>query len=187
MPDWTFYKAELQQLLLKPKFERMIHVSAIITELLAEYDIRPIIVGGLGVEIYTMNGYTTQDVDFVMRRNDHFATIMQEIGFQQAGKDWVHHDLGISVEVPGEELAGDMKQIVEVSLDTRKIYVIGVEDLILDRLRAAVHWKSLEDAEWGFRLIATYHEELNKEYLRAEVANQPQEQQELERWLSVFA
>ncbi len=185
MPDWTFYKAELGKLVLKSKFERLIHVSAMITELLAEHNIRPIIVGGLGVEIYTMNGYTTYDIDFVMPKNDYFLQVMNELGFHKLGKDWIHHDLGISVEVPSEELAGDLEKIVEVQLESRKIYVIGIEDLIIDRLRAAVHWTSAVDAEWGFRLTKTHFEELNIEYMRLQVSGQAEEKLELERWLAV--
>ncbi|WP_157404568.1 hypothetical protein [Shouchella shacheensis] len=33
--------------------------------------------------------------------------------------------------------------------DKQKVFVIGVEDIILDRLRACVHWKSSSDCEWG--------------------------------------
>ncbi|MNW52416.1 hypothetical protein D3C74_299340 [compost metagenome] len=52
-------KEALEQLHDKSKFEKLIQTAAIITELLLPHNIRPIIVGGLSVEIYTLNGYTT--------------------------------------------------------------------------------------------------------------------------------
>jgi hypothetical protein len=53
-------KKELYDLKDKSKFEKMLFSAAILTDLLMQHDIKPIIVGGLSVEIYTMNGYTTQ-------------------------------------------------------------------------------------------------------------------------------
>ena len=34
--------------------------------------------------------------------------------------------------------------------------VLGVEDLLIDRLRAFVHWRSDEDGRWAGRLVALY-------------------------------
>jgi hypothetical protein len=59
-------KKELLKLQDKWKFEKMMGAAAIITELLEKEKIRPIIVGGLSVEIYSMEGYATQDIDFVL-------------------------------------------------------------------------------------------------------------------------
>lgn len=47
----------------------------------------------------------------------------------------------------------------------RAFYVIGVEDLILDRLRACVHWHSESDCEWAQRLLAIHHREIDWKYL----------------------
>jgi len=45
--------------------------------------------------------------------------------------------------------------------------VLGVEDLLIDRLRAWVHWKSDEDGRWAQRLAALYAERLDWAYLRS--------------------
>ena len=73
----------------KTNFEKMIGTVGILTELLGE-NRRPVIVGGLAVEIYTRNEYTTVDIDLILP-------------------------------------------------DGMKVYVIGLENIILDSLRACVH------------------------------------------------
>ncbi|MCL5780654.1 MAG: hypothetical protein M1119_07060 [Firmicutes bacterium] len=53
------------------------------------------------------------------------------------------------------------------------IYVIGIEDLILDRVRAAVYWKSSADREWAFLLIISQMEEIDFNYLEKEAKKEP--------------
>jgi hypothetical protein len=46
-------KQKLTALESKSTFEKMVHTAAILTNLLEKKQIRPVIVGGLAVEIYT--------------------------------------------------------------------------------------------------------------------------------------
>lgn len=141
-------KNALLQLKNETKFEKMLQTAAIITDILLEYEIRPIIVGGLSVEIYTMGGYTTYDIDFVLKGYDKASEILFELGFEKIGEDWVHPEIGISVEIPSNYLTGDYDKITQLPVDDKTVYIIGIEDIVLDRLRSAVHWKSgVEPAE----------------------------------------
>ena len=119
----------------------------------------------------------------MQQRNEHFPAMMTELGFHKIGKDWVHDALGLSIGLPSEDLVGDIEKVLELTIANRTLYIIGVEDLILERLRAAVHWKSSVDAEWGYRLTRTYLAELDVAYLRTQVASVANERQELENWL----
>lgn len=59
-----------------------------------------------------------------------------------------------------------MDKIIEVTVeDDFLIYVIGIEDLIIDRIRAAVHWESQSDREWALFLMNAQWEEIDFEYL----------------------
>jgi len=49
----------------KTNFEKMIGTVGLLTQLLAENQ-RPVIVGGLAVEIYTRNEYTTVDINLIL-------------------------------------------------------------------------------------------------------------------------
>lgn len=176
-------KEALEQLHDKSKFEKLIQTAAIITELLLPHNIRPIIVGGLSVEIYTLNGYTTQDIDFVLNGYDLASEVFASLGFVKLGKNWVHADLGVSVEIPSNFLAGDYDKITELSIADRTVYVIGLEDIILDRLRAAVHWKSGESREWGYRMLLMYFEELDLEYIQGRFEHSLEEN-EFNLWIN---
>jgi len=46
-------KVEMQALINKSRFEKMVFFTSILTELLEVHGIKPIIVGGLSVEIYS--------------------------------------------------------------------------------------------------------------------------------------
>jgi hypothetical protein len=183
LPSIFEAKQALYELKDKTKFERLLYSTAIITELFAEKNIKPIIVGGLAVEIYTQSGYTTQDTDLIMDGYEIADELLRELDFQKIGKDWVHPIIGVSIEIPNNFLTGDYNKVTEIPVADRKVYVIGIEDIILDRLRSAVHWKSGEDREWGYRLLLIYLEDIDLEYIQGNFQH-PSEQEEFEVWLA---
>ncbi len=63
----------------------------------------------------------------------------------------------------------DDNKVTELQIqinDEMKVFVIGIEDIILDRLRACIHWKSASDCEWGKRMFLLHHERLDIEYMK---------------------
>ncbi|MEQ6388944.1 DUF6036 family nucleotidyltransferase [Bacillaceae bacterium S4-13-58] len=159
---------KLQDLREKSKFEKMIKTTAILTSLFETEGLKPIIVGGLAVEIYTRNEYTTLDIDLIFSQRHIADKYLKRLGFKTEGRHWFHEDLLISIEIPNDMLEdADEDRIVELELDNNlHVYVIGLEDIILDRLRACVHWKSSSDCEWGKRLFLLHKERLDLEYLK---------------------
>lgn len=83
-------KDQLKQLADQSKFEKMVHVSAILTSLLHEYQIKPIIVGGLAVEIYTRSEYTTSDIDLVSDGRDIIDHLLVQLDFNFPPKEVFH-------------------------------------------------------------------------------------------------
>ena len=151
----------------KTNFEKMIGTVSILTELLGENQ-RPVIVGGLAVEIYTRNEYTTVDIDLILSQREKANEILLQLGFHKQGRHWFHPTLLVSVEIPNFVLEdADSARVLELILpDDMKVYVIGLEDIILDRLRACVHWNSNSDCEWAQRLFFLHKQNLDMEYLR---------------------
>ncbi|MED4610255.1 hypothetical protein P9248_01310 [Bacillus subtilis] len=169
------------------KYEAMINTASVITKLLEKDNITPIIVGGLSVEIYTENDYTTRDIDFVSDGRHKIEEVLFSLGFRKEGtKDFVHDEIEISVEIPDNFLAGDYEKIVKMKItDELYVYVISIEDIILDRLRAATAWKSREDSRWGFELLSRNVDDVDVEYLYDNL-EAPVEKVELDLWFDTI-
>jgi len=172
----------LARLANKEKFEKMLHSAAIITDVLMQQNIKPIIVGGLSVEIYTLSGYSTEDIDFVLSGYEKAGETLTLLGFRKIGRCWLHPVVGISIEVPSNLLAGDYDKITELQVGNKLVYVIGLEDIILDRLRKTVHWSSIRDREWGYRLLLMYLEQLDLQYMN-DLFETESESVEFQIWL----
>ena len=70
------------------------------------------------------------------------------------------------MEVPGSLLGPDEKQhSVELRIGPMIVRIIGIEDLVIDRLAACVHWKHTESCEWAVRLLRAA-DEIDPTYLR---------------------
>jgi hypothetical protein len=147
----------------------LVHTKAIgiITELLSLVNIRPIIVGGFAVELYTAGSYSTMDIDLVLSGYQEAGHLLEQVGFiKHTGRHWYDDKLDMAIEVPGSVLAGSLDKITEIELDNRQsIYMIGVEDLVLDRLRAFAYWGSTSDGEWAERLVQASKNDVDFDYM----------------------
>lgn len=145
--------------------ERRIWVLAIITESLAPTGIKPVLVGGAAVEFYTAGGYTTFDMDIVSNTQVLDRALIA-LGFSKDGRHWIHEDMSIAIEAPSESLGQESDRVFEIQIDDMKAYVLGIEDLIIDRLNAFVHWKSKEDGRWATHLIRENCDQIDWDYLK---------------------
>ncbi|MEN6357724.1 MAG: DUF6036 family nucleotidyltransferase [Armatimonadota bacterium] len=145
--------------------DRRLFTLAVITQRLSELGVKPVLVGGGAVQFYTLGGYTTKDIDVVMPTSAHVDDAMAELGFLKRGRYWIREDIDIAIEAPSSSLAEGTARVIEVQVDDMTVCVLGIEDLIIDRLNAFVHWKSTEDGRWASRLIALGRESMDWEYL----------------------
>lgn len=126
----------------------------------------PVIVGGHAVEFYTAGGYTTVDIDLVVA-SDALSQVLEGWGFARDGRHWYDERLGLLVEAPGHQLDSEQQErVVAVEVRGETVSVLGVEDLIVDRLNACVHWDSREACEWARTLIDAYRDRIEWDYLR---------------------
>jgi len=164
------WKNELKRLQDKPKFKRMIGVAEIFTRLSQErFGVAPIIVGGMAVEVYTRGEYVTADIDMVYVDHGLADQILNDMGFIREGRYWYHSGLEVAVEIPSDILAGDIDKVntLYTSRNRRSfVRVIGLEDLLIDRLNAYKHWNSVADGEWAERLYAIHKDRLDIPYLK---------------------
>jgi len=162
-----FEMAPLQKALaIEDRLKRALYVVGVIARDLDPLA-QPIVVGGTAVEFYTLGAYTTHDVDLVCPSRPKAVEALERLGFERSEslRHWYHGELEMVIEIPDEHLAGDTQRLAEVVIDGLTVHVIGVEDLILDRLRACVHWRSESDCEWARRMIAIHRREMDWDYL----------------------
>ncbi len=167
-PEWVGQALRRAGAIEEP-LKRRLYLVAALTRLLEPRGIRPVVVGGTAMAWYTLGGYSTLDVDLVVPDREALGQALAALGFehQPGHRHWYHPDLDVAIEAPDEVLAGSTERVQEIQVDGLSAFVIGLEDLVMDRLRAFVHWRSSSDGEWAHRLLAAHHEEVDWEYLRS--------------------
>ncbi len=159
---------------------RRLAALALVADRLAEDGLEPILVGGAALEFYTAGGYATGDVDLALALTPEVDRAFADLGFSKKGRFWLREDLDLLFEAPAPGgLPGETAPRTIVEVDGLPVVVIGVEDLLIDRLRAAVHWRSDEDRRWARRLALLYAERMDWEYLRLKTAPVQEESAEL--------
>ena len=150
----------------RDKIYKNIALTAVITEALKEKNIRPIIVGGQAVEFYTAGGYSTMDVDLVTPASiKEINPVIKELGFEKEGKYWTYDQLDFALEFPGSDLAGDYDKVNQIEIEGLIAYIIGIEDIIIDRLNRYKSWKEYADQEWIVGMIYLNYDDIDWGYL----------------------
>jgi len=154
---------------------RLVALGALTARLVDE-GLEPILVGGFAVEVYTDGGYATADVDLALDSCAEVDEAFADLGFEKVGRFWVREDLDLLFEAPAASgLPGEDAPRTVLDVDGLRVVVLGVEDLILDRVRAWVHWKSDEDGRWATRLASLYVDDIDWPYVRGRAASDPAE------------
>lgn len=161
---------------------RRLVALALVADRLAEDGIEPILVGGAALELYTAGGYATGDVDLALPSIPEVDRAFADLGFGKRGRFWVREDLDLFFEAPAPAgLPGETAPRTELEVEGMRVVVIGIEDLLVDRIRAAVHWKSDEDRRWARRLALLHAPTIDWSYLRTKTATDAGESAEVER------
>ncbi len=145
--------------------KRLLFMGLLTKELEPE-KIRPVVVGGNAVEFYTAGGYATYDID-VVAPSEPLDRILRSWGFSKEGRHWVSEELDIVIEAPAYSLESEeqREKLYEVEIEGLKVYILGIEDLVVDRLNAYVHWESSDDRVWARELMVLHAEEIDWDYL----------------------
>jgi hypothetical protein len=135
----------------------MAELGAYVCTKLEEHGIKTVLSGGSCAEIYSHGKYTSDDIDLVNRYNAGEAEItkvMQELGFKEYNRYFIHDDTKYFVEFPRGPLGvGDapIHEIASQAYETGLLRLLRATDCIKDRLTAYYHWKDeqgLEQAVW---------------------------------------
>lgn len=126
----------------------------------------PIVIGDLALSYYTREVYFTADIDLAYSDREILDEVLKDIDFDKKGRYWVNDDLKMAIEVPVGVLVEEDAPLEVVELGPElQCKIIGIEDLIIDRLNACKHWKSEIDCEMAELLIMRYGKEMDWDYL----------------------
>lgn len=152
--------------------KRQLLMVALITNLLEQKGkSAPIVIGGCALSYYTREVYFTADIDLAYSDRDALDAVLKELDFKKQGRYWISEELKMAIEAPASGLPGEDStvEVVEVA-DNFYCRIIGIEDLIIDRLNACKYWKSAIDCEMVELLIGRYTKELDWGYLEKKAA-----------------
>lgn len=152
--------------------KKRLYFIALLTASLEKEGLKPVVVGGCAMEFYTTGGYATGDIDIIFSDNKLLNEKLSLWGFKRIGRHWINEELSIYIESPASQLdSEESKRVATVEIEDLKVYLISLEDLILDRLKAYVHWRSEDDGYWAKELIFMYRDKLEMAYLRRKAKN----------------
>jgi hypothetical protein len=152
--------------------KRQLLMAALVTKLLEDKGkTAPVVIGGCALSYYTREVYFTADIDFAYADRESLGSVLGEIGFVKQGRYWINDDLKMAVEAPASVLVGEDSpvEVVEIE-DGFSCRIIGIEDLLIDRLNACKHWTSEVDCEMAELLVRRYSGELDWAYLKDKAA-----------------
>ena len=140
-------------------------VAAFIQSHLRKYKIYVTLSGGAAVSIYTVNRYVSADVDLVedtyVDRN-RIKIAMEEIGFREKNRYFIHSDTQHIVEFPSGPLSvgGEpIKHIKEIRYATGILRVISPTDCVKDRLAAYYFWEDQQSLAQA--VLVAIHNRIN--------------------------
>lgn len=123
------------------------------------------LVGGQAVETYTAGQFTTGDIDVTTTDRGATERLLSRLGFKREGMVWLNEKLAVAVHIVGS-YPTRTERIRTVEVGPYRVRVVAVEELIIDRLRAAKFWKSGRDSEQAAVLFKGFKERIDLEYLR---------------------
>jgi hypothetical protein len=156
----------------KSPLARQLMMAGLITRILEERGKpAPVLIGGLALSYYSREVYFTADIDLAYADQEALGDALTSLGFAKKGRHWIHGELDIAVEAPAGNLAGENAPHETVELEEGlHCVVLGVEDLVIDRLNACKHWNSEIDCEMVDLLIARYGKDMDWNYLERKAA-----------------
>ncbi len=168
------YEAELKRIQKLPQTVQQISLAALLSELFEAYAVPLTVVGGAAVQYYTDATYTTKDLDVILMGDtkEIVETVMHSLGFKRTTqyRHFEHPSLPFVVEFPPSPIeVGDrvISKVNILKLDDRQVRVLRIEDMIIDRIVAAVEWKDEPSLQQAKLLWVMNQDDIDRKYLKA--------------------
>ena len=142
------------------------HLLGYITYRLEKAKQHVFLVGGQAVETYTAGQFTTGDMDITTTDSKATGRVLDSLDFEQIGMIWLNKRLGVAVHIVGLFPNADLDKARNMEVGPYKVNVIGVEDLIVDRLAHVKFFKVAGDMEKAKVLYTNFKRQIDENYLR---------------------
>lgn len=145
-------------------------LAAYVQSHLRKHKIPVTLSGGAAVAIYTANQYVSADIDLVedtYADRNRIRTAMEEIGFREKNRYFIHPDTRHIIEFPPGPLSvGDepIKRIREIRYATGILRVISPSDCVKDRLAAYYFWEDRQSLNQA--VLVAVHNRINISEIR---------------------
>ena len=144
--------------------KRQLKVALIISDELEKCGSVCVMVGGSAVEFYTLANYLTRDIDLVANRPDDIKRVMTALGFTNDHGTWYLPEYPqVVVEFPPGPLDGQWDRVEVIQEGDKKVRIISVEDILIDRASAVKYWNDPD--EWVKYMMVGHYERIDWNYL----------------------
>lgn len=164
----------------RPQFLKALELLARVSEAMHARGLpRPVLVGGGAAEYWSASALMTGDIDVTSPVQPELEEELRRLGFVRpsgAGRSlrgWVHPELGLGFEVVASSPMGGSVDAARIRLvrpigETALFRVIGVEDLIADRMGQFASGSAPEMREQARALLDLYPD-LDRAYLERRI------------------
>lgn len=166
-------QTKLKKISQLPAATQQVVLSAFLAQLFKEEEVKLTLVGGAAVQFHTQAAYITHDVDAILMGDtiEIIEKVMGSLGFKRTTmfRHFEHPLFQFVVEFPPSPIEVGSRVINDVSTietDEGPVRVIRIEDIIMDRIIAAVEWKDKPSLEQAKLLWVKNKDEIDKKYLR---------------------
>jgi hypothetical protein len=166
------YSDKLEEISKLPPTIQQIVLTAFVSNLFKERNIVLTIVGGAAVQFYTQAEYLTSDVDAILYGDttEIIKEVMKEIGFKRTTiyRHFENDLFGFTFEFPPSPIEVGSRIITDVSrVETEEgsVRIVRIEDILMDRIIAAMEWKDQPSLEQAKLLWAKNKDLIDGHYL----------------------
>lgn len=170
---------------LDSSYERSIETVAILTDLLDnKHDLQPVVVGELARQYYSSRKYSTNLADLVISDTKIVDELLKGLGFVRKSGYYEHQVNNVSISIPKHSLGESENNVLSVIVGGGlRVYMMSLNDIILDCIRSASSIGSIHDRKWGIDLLTENANTIDAEYILSHCQNN-KEREEFAEWLT---
>lgn len=147
-------------------------LAAFLSQLFLKEEVDLTVVGGAAVQFYTQAAYVTHDLDAILRGDtkEIIEKVMGELGFKRTTtyRHFEHPIFDFTVEFPPSPVEIGSRVISKVSIiktSEGPVRVVRIEDMIMDRIVAAVEWRDPPSLQQAKMMWSKNKEQIDQAYL----------------------